>query len=763
MQVKILSMEKFSIVLCFFLFLILNANSIFSQKSTIEGSIKDTQNQALLGATIVCGDNGTISDIDGYFKINISDCDKIIVSYVGYETEEIAIFDGVNYINVTLEPADYGMDVITVTSSKYDKRLSENTVSIDVLKPEILKNTNTIVIDDLLDKVPGVQMLDGQANIRGGSGYSYGAGSRVMLLLDDIPALQADTGFPNWGDMPVEALGQVEVMKGAASALFGSAALNGIINMKRTFTDNEPSTEISTSYKSFLDPERTEAKWWDDNRYQYNIAVIHKRKIEKLDLIVHGMFNTLESYNGSTYEDRGRVGVNLRYRINNNWQVGLNTLFNKSKKSDFFLWKDSRSNILEPFDGSISTGDNLRYMIDPYVQYISKKGAKHKLQSRIHYINNKNNNNQGNTSLATYLEYQYQKKLSSLGLVFTAGTVYQNISTEAELLNSEKFTSDVLGIYAQLDKEIISGLNLSAGIRHENVSQTGPEDYLGVFIPDGKVNDDDIIMRFGLNAKITDYTFLRASYGEGYRFPTLTERYVSTTFSNFKIYPNPLLKPEFGWSAEIGIKQGVNLFGLKGFFDFAWFTSAYQDMIEFTFIVNDLEQGFKPFNVGNTKIDGIDIGVLLRHEKGHFTTDIFGGYTHINPKYTNLDDNLEILESLSTAENVLKYRSKDTYKIDVQTKYKNLSLGVSLRYASHQINIDKAFENLFGNDFFEIGRFRRLNDEGYKLYDARLSYNFNETYKLSFLINNAFNTEYSLRPGLLEAPRNITLRADVTL
>ncbi|MDV7393749.1 Plug domain-containing protein, partial [Arthrospira platensis SPKY1] len=121
------------------------------------------------------------------------------------------------------------LQTATVTSGKFEKSLGEVTVSLEVIKPQLIESVNTVSLDQVLEKVPGVNIIDGQANIRGGSGFSYGAGSRVLLLVDDIPMLQADAGFPNWNDLPVENIEQIEVVKGAASALYGSSALNGII------------------------------------------------------------------------------------------------------------------------------------------------------------------------------------------------------------------------------------------------------------------------------------------------------------------------------------------------------------------------------------------------------------------------------------------------------------------------------------------------------------------------------------------------------
>ena len=57
----------------------------------------------------------------------------------------------------------------------------------------------------MMQRMPGVTVIDGQANIRGGSGYSYGAGSRVLLLMDDLPVLTGDAAFPSWDLIPFNA------------------------------------------------------------------------------------------------------------------------------------------------------------------------------------------------------------------------------------------------------------------------------------------------------------------------------------------------------------------------------------------------------------------------------------------------------------------------------------------------------------------------------------------------------------------------------
>src|SRR5207247_1732143 len=71
----------------------------------------------------------------------------------------------------------------------------------------------------------------GQVNIRGSSGYVQGLGSRVLLLVDGVPANQGDRGGINWDLVPLEDVARVEVVKGAGSVLYGSAALGGVVNV----------------------------------------------------------------------------------------------------------------------------------------------------------------------------------------------------------------------------------------------------------------------------------------------------------------------------------------------------------------------------------------------------------------------------------------------------------------------------------------------------------------------------------------------------
>ncbi len=724
--------------------------------------------EPLIGANVQYGENRTVTDINGNFDYSHSTFPDIIkVSFIGYNDKIISIESIADIPKVIYLSDNLLLETMTVTASKYERRLSESTVSVEVLKADLISNTNTITIDDALDKVSGVQMVDGQANIRGGSGYSYGAGSRVMLLIDDMPALQTDAGFPNWGDIPVENIDQVEIVKGASSSLYGSAALNGIINIRTGTATATPQTKITTAYTRYDNYQDTAKHWSGDTaRYSYMMSAVHKQKFGKLDFVANGFYNKEESFLRDTRESRFRVGVKLKYRLSDKAFVGINTLVNKGNDSDYFLWENNDARAVNPFPGAVAVSEVLRYFIDPSFVYEDPYGNNHRLLTRYHRIENNNSGNQSNFSTTNYGEYQFQKNLDSLDLLMTTGVVGSHSSTDAELFGDTTFTTNIWAYYAQLEKKI-DKLNLSAGLRYEYNEQNTPEEFNGLSIPNGKISGGRWIGRLGASYEYMPFSSVRASWGQGYRFPTITERFITTTFGIFQIASNPDLIPEAGWTAEIGIKQGFKYGVFNGFLDGAIFTSEYQDMMEFTFGFQGFNPTFQSENVGDTKINGFEVSLLGTVDLGQVSISGFGGYTYIDPTYTNYEGNDSLQLGLSADVNVLKYRSKHNAKLDLQTDYRDFSIGLSYIRTSHVVNIDavlegRGFEFAQFPDIIGVKEYRELNNNGWHRWDIRASYKY-QGFKFSFLVANLTNIEYKQRPALLEAPRSFALRIDYTI
>lgn len=748
------------------LFLFLFNGLLHAQTNTIQ--ILDNSNESpLIGATVQSNNGNAISDETGMVYLTFSTFpDTMRVNYLGYEEKEIALTT-INDVPDTIYLESLVLlETMTVTASKYEKRLSESTVSVEVLKPELIDNSNSITIDAALDKVSGVQLIDGQANIRGGSGYSYGAGSRVMLLIDDMPALQTDAGFPNWGDMPVENIDQVEIVKGASSALYGSAALNGIINIRTGTPTSVPQTKISASYRSFGNPADTSKQWWGDTaRYEYVLSMVHKQKFNKLDFVGSFFHYREESYNRATYDSRYRGTMKLKYQLSDKAFLGLNTMLNTGEDGDFFIWEFGDSRAFNPIPGGESTSDVFRYFLDPSLVFEDGAGNTHRINTRYHHINNKNSGNQSNKSNTYFGEYQFQRRFESLNTLLTSGLISSTSKTDAELFGDTTFTTKVFAYYAQLEKKMFDKLNLSGGVRYEYNEQQTPAVFNDIVIPEGRISAGKWIARIGASYEYMPFSSIRASWGQGYRFPTITERFITTTFGIFQIRSNPELIPESGWTAELGIKQGFKLAGFKGFLDASVFTSRYEDMMEFTFGLDITGASFTSQNVGDTQIDGFEISLFGTANIGAVEISGFGGYTYINPIYRNYDGNETLQASLSGDVNVLKYRSKHNAKMDVQATYRNFALGLAVNRTSHVINIDAVLEGRDFEDFVEmpdilgVKAYREANNEGYTRLDGRISYTYHQT-KVAFLVGNLTNIEYTVRPALIEAPISYALRLD---
>ena len=301
------------------------------------------------------------------------------------------------------------------------------------------------------------------------------------------------------------------------------------------------------------------------------------------------------------------------------------------------------------------------------------------------------------------------------------------------------------------------------------------------------------IFRMGLHYKLTPATHLRASFGQGVRFPSIAERFVSTSVGGLTIFKNPNLKPEKGWSSELGFKQLVKLgSSWKGFFDVAAFINEYSNMTEFTFgIYNPLTGeslssngildteayneliaqgivlsqlvGFRATNAEKARITGLELSFNSQGKIGEVELTSLLGYTYMNPISLNQDPTYRISFSDSTS-NMLKYRFKHLIKLDIQASYKKFSLGISLRYNSFMKNIDLMFEEPIltdtGQQFILPGlkEYRKNNSSGALVFDSRFIYHITKEMKLNLIVNNLFNAEYVSRPADLQAPRNFLLQ-----
>jgi iron complex outermembrane receptor protein len=309
-------------------------------------------------------------------------------------------------------------------------------------------------------------------------------------------------------------------------------------------------------------------------------------------------------------------------------------------------------------------------------------------------------------------------------------------------------------VYSQMDTHVKERLKLSAGVRWE------------INKLDDEVDYSAPVFRTGINYQATQNTFLRASLGQGYRFPSVAEKFASAEVGALKLFKNPDLEPESGWSAEVGIKQAFSFGGWIGFFDLAAFRTEYNNMIEYTFgaypedtsmalTIDDI--GFKALNIGTARITGIELSFSGEGRAGPLLVQMMGGYTYLNPVDPSIIDEMGKNEDESY---ILKYRRRHLLKGDLELRFRGLFTGLNFQYNSKMVNVDDVFIHPIVGNLIQPGfpKYWLNHTVGYSLLDARLGWDIKEWIRINTIVRNVFNVEYLGRPGDLGPPRNITLQ-----
>lgn len=798
-----------------FFFLLLSA-SCLAQDGVLKGLVRDTKGEPVVGASVIYKKDitiGAVSDLDGKFLLTIpAGKARIICRATGMITDTVEVTIIANEVvnhDFVLEPYVLEVDDVEVKVGKFDKPLEDQTVSIEILRPELIENKNTRSIETALDQTPGLNILDGEPQIRGGSGFTFGVGSKVAVIVDDMPMLSGDAGRPEWGFVPVENIKQIEVIKGASSVLSGSSALSGAIHIRTASPKLKPVTKINVYSGFYTAPSIDSSKWWNNAPLITGVNLLHTRTQGNLDIVLGANVNYDHGYIGPPKTDefvyadtisgyseeqmaskRARFNFNLKYRSKKlrGLSYGLNGNVMYSQTNMAFAWLNDSSGLYQAYPGAVFLQDQFIFNIDPYVNFFTATDGKHYLRGRVIFADNANFSSssldtfnlepkrefQSNLFTTYYGDYMFHKSYTNLkGLDFIGGiTGTFTDSYSSMFTGGGDSTNQLLNLsaYAQFEKKVLNTLNLSVGGRLE------------YFQLNDTITTVKPIFRAGASLKIYQETYLRGSYGQGYRFPTITERFISMGIGNFGVFPNDSILPESSWNAEIGIKQGIKIGGVLGYLDIAGFWQEYENTIEYLFgfwgdpFGGQNPYGFRFVNTGESRVVGLDLsfsGKAQIAKKGVLT--FLTGYNYIvpttlNPDYVYAVDKINReysynTTSLDSTERILKYRFLHNVKVDAEyTWNKKFSIGFSLKYFSKIVNMDGVIaefekstqgpyvQNIRYMDYFKDHQF------GNWIVDARMSYSINEMHKIALIGSNILNRSYSLRPLKIEPPRSIMLQ-----
>ena len=218
----------------------------------ITGTVVDAQGPVIGASVMEKGTtNGTVTDFDGNFTLNVNPGATIVISYIGYETQEIKVGNQSN-INITLNEDDAVLEEVVVVGYGVQKKKLVTGATVQVKGEDIAKLNTTNALTAMQSSTPGVNIT--QSSSQPGKGFKVnirGVGtignSSPLLIIDGINAGTADDGLNGLNPNDIES---IDVLKDAASAaIYGARAANGVILVT---TKQGKSGKVQVQYDGFV-------------------------------------------------------------------------------------------------------------------------------------------------------------------------------------------------------------------------------------------------------------------------------------------------------------------------------------------------------------------------------------------------------------------------------------------------------------------------------------------------------------------------------
>jgi iron complex outermembrane receptor protein len=649
-------MKKFLIAL-----ILISSVYNFAQTFSIKGKVITDKNEILEGANvIVVGTQyGAASMRDGSFEIrNIPYGEySLEVSMIGYAKKNLSVSFNAETkpLIIVLTEEAIQTEQIIVSASKYEQKVQDLTVSTAIISSDFISRNNFLTFDDMLRKVPGVQMNLEQPSIRGSSGYSKGTGARVLVAVNGIPMYSGDTGDIVWELIPTTDIERVEIIKGPASSLYGSTAIGGVINILTRANVKNSITHFRFYYGLYDKPSYDIWKWNDAAQNFYGLEITHSGFSEKLGYTFSFKKFDNMSYRQNDYAKRYLGYMKLNYDINLQDRLTFFADYLNMFRGNFLYWKDSRNALVPKDEDNGNTVESNRFLTGLIYRHHFSKDFYTELKSSFYYTKFDGKGIELTTSTANLFRNElFTNFILSNNVVLTSGVEASYSKISSNIFQSPKFFG--AGVYSQIEFKGISNLIATIGLRY---------DYIKL---DSLNNANAVTPKLGFNYKAAKDFILRASFGTGFRAPTPSEVFNTTTVTGgFKIIGNTKLSAETSMSVEVGCNyQPEKLFSV----DISAYLTNYNDYIEAN-LTKNAEIQF--INVPKARIEGIEIGSNF----------------YIVPDLVSVNLGYNFMWARNLSENkFLKYRPRHSFNSQVRITPFPFDIGIDFRYMSRIDEID---------------------------------------------------------------------------
>jgi iron complex outermembrane receptor protein len=619
-------------------------------------------------------------------------------------------------------------DAVIVTAAKRSQFLDQAVTSVALVSDSDLARRAVATVDEAVNRVPAVQFLSGQVNIRGSSGFVEGLGSRVLLLVDGVPANQGDRGGIDWDMVPLADVQRVEVVKGAGSALYGSAAFGGVVNV---ITQDIPvgfHGRVRGTGGLYANPPSDVWAFREGRGGFGGVDLTGSYGTEVLrGAVTLGGRHTdgyREQDGGDQWETSGRAewlpAPGTRVTASGAWS---------SHQYDVFpTWCgtgqcDTRGQAFQPFMIDTSsrgsyTRSNKGYLFATLDRTASARFAWLVRGSwlRSHFTDYTPDDWSVSDRLGAEVRGVARGGADDRVLTFGAEGAHTHVTSDIFGNQGRVGSHDEADFAAYGEGEQrIGRVRLTAGARLDGVVvdgvsqpvQASPQ--LGAVLP-------------------TALGTWRASVGRGFRAATIAERFVTEQALGFQVIPNPSLRPETAWSFELG---DVTTLASWARLDAALFWTETRRLIEPTFLVDSSGVAqIQIQNVSRARLRGLDASLALAPPAVPALTGSIA--------YLWLD-----ARDLAT-DSVLAFRPRHLLTLGADYRWRAFSVGGDFRYSSRIERIE--LEAVFGND-------PRVPA---KVLDLRAGWQ-HGALSARLLAANALNYIYNLVPRTLEPVRAVSV------
>ena len=519
---------------------------------------------------------------------------ELLVVATGFRTVERALdleAEATVPLTIALERAFFEVPGLTVTASRGNAQPGDAPVSVAIIGGEELQRRDVTNLSEALPFAQGVTFNAGQMDIRGSSGIARGVGSRVLMLLDGHRVLTGVGSAIDFGLLPILDVERVEIVKGPHSTLFGTNAMGGVVNVITRPPIDGTRTAVRGYYGVYDIP--GELDFTEERLNMQGLQIQHSRRIGAANATFMVGREGSDGFrqNGDLQRWRVRGKAVFGAQSPNPWEVFAS--WKREDAEEFFTWR-SPERPLEVIPSQLGDWKRstdlvvgltanpvatplLKVQLRPQVQHV-------RLQNHFH----DNDDFHRSTRYATDIQVS---RFTDGRHSITTGAEVSHTRISSNFLAPDPDVTD-LAVYIQDEMEFSERVRGTTGVRLD--------------MHRASVVEDDVSMnpKIGLVFEPSDRVSLRTSLSRGYRAPSVSEQYTSTTTFGFRVVPNLELRGESAWAGELGATVSPTN---RLWFDAGLFWSEYDGLIEVSGAPGQILT-FQFRNVAEARVRGLDLG-----------------------------------------------------------------------------------------------------------------------------------------------------------